>query len=167
MTKREILDLEKKNKDKIYLHKEGTFWIAYERSAHRFVEGIRAYKVTKKHIKVIGTEITSIGFPESALSNLAIEIVDRTDKLITLKAPVKKNERKFEKWKSEVKQSEPPKETAPPGVSLEERLRNFDLENKTPLDCMAFLVELKRHSNDALRPTTGIQRGIRPEPPNS
>ena len=67
MTKKEIIELEQVNRDKIHLFQEGSFWIAYERSAMRFVRSVRPYKVTKKEIKSLGASIASLGFPISAL----------------------------------------------------------------------------------------------------
>lgn len=54
MTQKEIYDLEKTNKDRIYLYREGIFWKAYERSAFYLSGPGGKLKPTKKFIKSVG-----------------------------------------------------------------------------------------------------------------
>lgn len=63
MTQKEIYDLEKTNKDRIYLYREGIFWKAYERSAFYLSGPGGKLKPTKKFIKSVGDSIISVGFP--------------------------------------------------------------------------------------------------------
>ena len=102
MTKQEIIAQESTNTDKIILHLEGTFWIAYERSAHRFVESIRPYSVKKKFIKTAAQEIVYLGFPQSILPNLDLDIIEQTEKQITLNAPKTPTEEQFTLWKQSI-----------------------------------------------------------------
>ena len=53
MYSKEILALEKENNANIILLKEGIFWRAYNVSAYLFLKYITAYKIKKKHIKLI------------------------------------------------------------------------------------------------------------------
>ena len=87
MTKKEIFELEIQNTDRIYLFLEGMFWIAYERSAFRFVHSVKPYQVKKKFIKNIGCELVSLGFPATALDAVAagLKRIDVSDKQIVFK----------------------------------------------------------------------------------
>ena len=171
MTKQEILDLERANSDKIHLLQEGSFWIAYERSAFRFVRTVKPYKVKKKMIKTVGCEVVSLGFPLKALYGIisegGLEIVERTDKRITLRAPDPLTDEDFDLWKAESEVFIPKSKLQPelnPNENAYEmktpsnavtsvsgalmvivhHIRNFSVENSTPMDCMFFVAELKR-----------------------
>lgn len=168
MTKKEIFDIEQTNRDKIYLYKEGMFWIAYERSAYRFANYIRPYRATKKMINSIALEMVSLGFPVALLDSLDVEILDRGDKQAILKAPDpnQPNEREFEAWKDAIALHQPKPqnpETPKPNPqqplpqleitqipSLADRLRDFNLANKTPMECMMFILELKNSLGDEI-----------------
>lgn len=66
----EILELERNNTHRIYLHLEGMFWKAYQCSAYLFLLHYKNYKVTKKFVKSIRQEVVSLGFPSTAFDNL-------------------------------------------------------------------------------------------------
>jgi hypothetical protein len=106
MTKQEIIEQERVNTSHIILHLEGTFWIAYERSAHRFAKSVKPYSARKKYIKAAQQEIVSLGFPAVALDTLGVEILERTEKQATLRAPQTFTEQEFDEWKKNVKQEE-------------------------------------------------------------
>lgn len=164
MTKKEIFELESDNFDHIHLFLEGTFWIAYEKSAFRFVKFVRPYRIKKKFIKNVGSEMASLGFPTSALDGLSssaptLEIVSRSDKQATLKVHGTFTAEEFGQWKSEIPLLVPDtgnhvSDTSPEVIDISNpipglteiicRIRNFDIGNKTPLECMFFISELKR-----------------------
>jgi hypothetical protein len=170
MTKQEILDLEQSNSDKIHLLQEGSFWIAYEKSAFRFVRTVKPYEVKKKRVKIVDCEVVSLGFPVSALDKIVseggLEIVERGDKRITLRAPDPLTDEAFESWKADLElfipDSKPTSEldrggageVKPPHVAAESdfgmqevivrRILDFGIENSTPMECMLFVSELKR-----------------------
>lgn len=53
MTQKEIFNSENENLEYIYLHKEGIFWKAYERSAFRVIQRQPGFKLKKKFIKAV------------------------------------------------------------------------------------------------------------------
>jgi len=67
MTVKEIIDQELRNKNAIYLLKEGMFFRAYNRSAMFMVTTLFPYKVHKKWIKKVNEHIYYCGFPEQSL----------------------------------------------------------------------------------------------------
>jgi len=150
---------------RIHLFKEGVFWIAYEQCAYWF-HLQKGYKPTKKLVKVVGQEVVSVGFPESVLERLT-ELHNGTDgtngTLVSVGDKMKVfalNEeidlKKFEEWKSglsltvkkeatsEILGTGGTDEAMEKNKTIEERIKAFDLWNKTPMDCMTFLTELKK-----------------------
>jgi hypothetical protein len=64
MTISAIRNLEQKAPNgNIRLYKEGTFWIAYERSAFHFFEYVKPYKILVRHYKQLDDKIVRLGFP--------------------------------------------------------------------------------------------------------
>jgi hypothetical protein len=148
------------NEVRIYL--EGSFWIAYEQSAYWFFLH-KGYKPTKKFVKCLGQEVVSVGFPKKTvvLENFIkdnkdikdikdITVINDTAKIIFLEEDISLPE--FEAWKNsiELRTDEvlpPSRQTVSPAAAAEtsivERIRSFPLENKTPMECMMFLAELR------------------------
>ncbi len=168
MTKREIFEIESSNADRIHLFLEGTFWIAYERSAFQFVRSIKPYQVKKKWIKNIGQDMVSLGFPSSALDAVVVglERLEVSEKRIILKAPEALLPEEFDRWQSAVpitkSTQHTEKATGFEAFSIEERVRSFDIGNKTPLECLLFVSELKEYlaritpSRHAIHATPGL-----------
>ena len=73
---KDILQQEQANTNSIFLHKEGIFWRAYEKSAYLFSLYIKAYQITKKYYKNVGSEVVYLGFPDSSLNNI-LKITDK------------------------------------------------------------------------------------------
>lgn len=71
MTCKEILELESTNTNCIYLHYEGTFLRAYERSAYFAHRYIHEFKVTKTYIKVVNQDVVRVGFPVNVFEKWA------------------------------------------------------------------------------------------------
>jgi hypothetical protein len=152
--------LKKEKGNPVFLYKEGVFWVAYEQSAYYFWQ-CKGYKPTKRYMKSIAREVVSIGFPTNALEAfldgsedvVSYEMHDNSY-LFHLKEPIA--ETVFSEWKSELplqENSSATKAEASPspgsGINQQEaliisKLREFPLANKTPLECMVFLSELKR-----------------------
>lgn len=66
-----ILALEASEEVKIYLHREGLFWKAYERSAFLLLrETGKKYQVKCRQMKATGDVVRSVGFPDSVLHQL-------------------------------------------------------------------------------------------------
>ncbi len=198
MTKQQVYDIETGNDDAIHLFREGTFWIAYERSAFRFVRSFKSYRVTKKYIQNIGRELVSLGFPGTILASLACEFISQGAAHVVLRSPwVEQGADEFAEWKAGVELLAPkapkvPKKSAaetldaasfaesassgalpatPPAATPEPseppitpmtteassafwaqelvtRLRDFNLESKTPMECMFFVAELKKKASE-------------------
>ncbi len=65
-----ILQIEQKNTNSIFLHKEGLFWRAYERSAYLFTLHIKVYQITKKFYKNVNSEVVYLGFHSNSLEQI-------------------------------------------------------------------------------------------------
>lgn len=197
MTLQEIIAAENCNTDRIYLYPEGVFWKAYERSAFAFVRRISRYKITKRFIKYLDTEIVSLGFPDTSRTRVLGDRPVQTGPygMLVLDGgtidPVA-----YVRWKEAIPlvaartaTTPPPAATsvAPPPtfgksggaprsgtgiasiaplvvasqpVATENRtsvveavlrdLRNFSVENATPLECLLFVSSLKKQLNGSL-----------------
>ena len=127
-----------KDLQKVYLYKEGVFWIAYEQSAY-LVSQVKALKPTKKFVKTIGQEVVSVGFPDTALANvlLSFRLISQSDTHVVAESSQAIELSAFEAWKSEL-----PLRTAENVISelpILKKLRIFSLADKTPIECMFFL----------------------------
>ena len=162
MTQKEIYDLEKTNKDRIYLYREGIFWKAYERSAFYLSGPGGKLKPTKKFIKSVGDSIISVGFP-CAVENGHIDaedILQREEKAIMIKAKSNNDPEGFQIWKDAVAIHVTTREQNVMGeateggqgeesVAMSETeqivaiLRGFNIESHTPLESMMCLSHLR------------------------
>lgn len=161
------------NPNEVKLYKEGVFWVAYEQSAY-YVWQKKGYKATRKMVKMLGQEIVSIGFPQSSYETFqhSITAVLEKDepyfKIFSLEKAIDADA--FQRWKaalpftreliSSQKVKAGTEDTAdflylfePEKCAKEElsgrdeicqKLRDFPLESKTPVECMLFLSELKK-----------------------
>jgi len=147
------------DKTRFTLFKEGIFYKCYNEDAMVFVQKIRAYKISSKFIKTVGTEVLSLGFPASEIEkenlNLhsiseSIEAASYIEKpygiIFSLKEDIKQNYPEFfekiQKSKNivEEKQLEYNKTT---NDLLVKMIQEFDLANSTPMQGMVFIQELK------------------------
>lgn len=211
MTLQEIIAAESRNTDKIYLHLEGIFWKAYERSAFAFIHRISRYKASKRFIKYLDTKVVSLGFPDASRPKVLGDrpLVQANDDLLLLDVGAIDPE-EYGRWKdalplivpkpatptvAPVVQSYsayaagrssipvPDEESVPLRVTVVEPpqllsaasiaassanikvgpesdlhevrnneavlrdLRNFSVENATPLECLIFVSSLKKQLN--------------------
>lgn len=65
MTIAQVIELEKDNRDKIYLFPVGGFYKAYEHSAFFFHTQVKAFKVSKRFVKSVNRDVVMLGFPIS------------------------------------------------------------------------------------------------------
>lgn len=171
MTVKEIIQIENGNRNTIILLREGIFWRAYEKSAYAFSMQVHPYKPTRKWVIAVKQDVVSLGFPVSAAENVlnGCKVLMRQEaRLVQAASPIDPDG--FEVWKQTVPRSLPPAVVAPepaaaspvmepaassvvsPAVSavgqccdgLADCIRRFNIESKTPVDCMLFLMELKR-----------------------
>ena len=171
----EILDAEKKRTEplhfrQVHLWADGSFYRAYEYSAWLCVRYIKQFKVTRRAIKSVGTDMLFVGFPQTSLEKLLIDgvtVQDKDDKNRLLTLPqelvIPDNgstlEEDFRNWRDTIPLSESKsleedklKFKANP-VSLTGIMKNileFPVESSTPLDCLHFIVELKKQAASML-----------------
>lgn len=157
---KDILDEEARNEGAfIRLYAEGIFYKAYERSAWTACRVLHPFMVKKRAVRKVGQEVLSIGFPKTSLTKWAggrrIEALGDDFVLIHLpdEERVPFDEQEFTAWKSGIALSEgenvteQPKQEQPAQTSVEvdicQSIRRFPIENKSPMDCMLFVSELK------------------------
>ena len=149
-----IADIIKTEDDaNIFLHNEGLFWRAYEYSAFAFIKNIKPYNTKKKFIKIVNSDIVFIGFPATTLHTILDLckqkgfVVNKNDKLITIELKTKKEG--FGIWKNEIEITESNK-TKNDDSTLSERIANFPLATKTPMEAQRFLYKLQMEINGNL-----------------
>ncbi|WP_298062368.1 hypothetical protein [uncultured Rikenella sp.] len=203
MTLQEIIAAENRNTDKIYLHLEGIFWKAYERSAFAFIHRISRYKASKRFVKYLDVQVVSLGFPDASRKKVLGDrpLFSQSDDMLVLDAGgIDVGE--YRRWKEGLplvvpKPAAPPAKAAQPlaygsgygaggrriaipvpdvesvprcaavdpapsgmaaahsapavEASVSEAvlrdLRNFSVENATPLECLLFVSSLKKQLN--------------------
>ena len=169
MTSQDFIRTEAANTDRIILYREGLFWKAYERSAFAVCSQVRAFKTTKKALKTLGGgHLVSIGFPAASENAVcgALECISREQDRVVFAAPravaagpgiaVAGNPAVAGHLPEERMRS-PSEAESRPGMRYAEAdfsltaacrvagaLKEFNLAEKTPLECMMFLSELKK-----------------------
>ncbi len=149
---KEVIILENKNTNSIILHKEGLFWRAYEKSAFLFMLHIKEYKVIKKYYKNVKSEVTHLGFPHSSLPGI-LQIAEHKiaheteNKIVIAKYELYENE--YTKWKQSIQLCQSFKTLAklPETSNLSDKIRNFPVASKTPIECQQFINELQNELN--------------------
>jgi hypothetical protein len=163
----DIYQLEIENQNCCYLIKDGIFWRAWERSAMQFCVNIKPYQVTKKRYKVINDFMVFIGFPDNYLNiiiqkckELNLEAVQNGN---TIKIIGFKEKTGFDEWKNKIQETHSSvaeinqeynlsnhEEKIRNVIPFEERVRQFPLAGKTPIECQQFLYELQNQLNGTL-----------------
>ena len=158
MTIQDIVNMEKENKDSIVLLKEGIFWKAYEMSAYLFHTYIKPFKLLRKYVETIKGDVVSLGFPvagtEKQLQGLNV-LLHEDDKIILSVSQTEHfTEDDFWNFKAKIPlmitKTENKETIKKQSVSvhwLEEKIKSFNIESKTPLDCMMFLTKIKEELN--------------------
>ncbi len=169
MTFREVFDSEKENIGKIILYREGLFWKAYERSAYHFVSYVNSYKVSRKHVKSLADDVVSVGFPTSVLEahKGKFEIESEEYGRVIIITGKQIDDAAFTAWKAAVPMAVGTPVAAAPVVQngsagvaaspfipsngllkgaldIIEEIRQFQIENKTPMECMMWAADLKK-----------------------
>ena len=155
----EILELEQNNTS-VILHKEGLFWRVYEHSAYLFAKYIKEYNLTKKFYKNVKQEVVYLGFPQNSVSkieNICKEkgfLFQKEDKHIKITGLKDFVAKEFVKWKTKIPlyivgTSISCADTSEVTIenTLIERIKSFNLVNKTPIECQSFIVELQTEIN--------------------
>ena len=171
---KDILEVERNRSEKgtyitIYLFPEGTFYRAYEWSAWLCCRYISQFKATRRELKgEQGETVVFVGFPVTSLGKFLPEnaqMVTNEDKTVSITLPVSVFQEgedaealrnAFEHWKKSV-----PLATSRKGTVKEDlknasdvqprrmseimlRILAFPVEQKTPMECMNFIAEIKQ-----------------------
>ncbi|MCF0183566.1 MAG: hypothetical protein HUK01_04440 [Bacteroidaceae bacterium] len=132
----------------------GGFLRAYNRSAWKFHTFINDYKVKRMFVKSANEEVVSLGFPETSLHALTDGRQMTTTDLgfdLMLKPGETLRADDYEAWVAAIpvtNNSRSDYEACPlsgPEAEREvlRRLMQFPVERRSPLDCQAFLSELR------------------------
>jgi len=149
--KEKLLLESEKDYNTIILHREGLFYVAYEHSAWLFHNFVQNFKTKKTFVKSVGGEVVSLGFPASSLERFSgICRIVTEDNLVRMQLNdcTVSDKDNFETWKSkqgtdDCKAAESDSTTANCD-DIYNMIRNFPVESKTPVDCMLFLIEIKK-----------------------
>lgn len=153
----------------IHLFQEGTFYRAYELSAWLCFRYIKQFKATHRQLKTESESLVLIGFPLTSLDKYQAEgnfkILHNEDKKVDIKISseyLKEYEdiehlyNDFFNWKmcvplvtSKKKQEYPYSKGGDikQSKNIDEVLQEimlYPLENKTPIECMVFLSEIRK-----------------------
>lgn len=145
------------------LYKEGLFYKCFNEDAMVFSQRVKDYKVTPKFVKSVGAAVLSLGFPVSEVDkgNLtllsisesvgALSYKDEPEGIVfLLKEDIKQNYNKFQAVIISENVSNAEKDFSNNNASskkLEKMILEFDLANSTPMQSMAFILELKKSLN--------------------
>ncbi|MCT4264097.1 hypothetical protein HZP32_18430 [Elizabethkingia anophelis] len=144
----------RENYHSVQLYKQGVFWVAYEQSAYSIWLHKR-YRINKKYIKSLKSDVVSLGFPESVLDEIGeIYKQDELKSSSEYKSyllPEELNKTLFLKWRFNTHTPSPQLCITSDVVT---KIKSFCLSNKTPLEAYLFLYELQSDLN------TGMNHGI-------
>ncbi len=137
----------------IKLYKQGLFWVAYEQSAY-YMWQLKGFKPTKKWFKNIKSQVVQVGFTniEEVLKTEDSTILEKQDTYVCFNSIKAMELHQFEDWKNTVVLSDV-KDTSPiqnvqKNKGLAESILAFDITNKTPIDALLFINELKKIITD-------------------
>lgn len=149
---KDIFEYEKINTSTIRLYKEGIFYKAYDKSAYAFISQIHPYTAKIKYYKIIGENVVSIGFPQSAIEKFSAHFDSKVeeDKSLTIECE-EIDSTAFENWKSTIPITETKERTqivgatvSPSALEVIDMIKSYPLESKSPMECMMFISELKQ-----------------------
>ncbi|MBD8347735.1 hypothetical protein [Dysgonomonas sp. HGC4] len=144
----------------IFLYREGIFWKAYQQSAYRVLQRKPGFRLKKKFVKAVSCEVVSLGFPDETLERIfnTEEIENAGEKMIC----IQDNDidmQAYREWFDAVPLSEQKENVAPPQPELIyintqdtvlKKIREFPIEQSTPIDCMIFLVSVRKELKEKL-----------------
>lgn len=169
---KEIIDIEGNRADAqarqtMHLYKEGTFIRAYNWSAWLCCRYLNAFKVNKRLYNGIDKPVAYIGFPETSISKWvkSPQLLEQLDEkhfvLVLDMAPEDLDESEmnalYESWYNDIPliEQKPKNEKRSAGevyasahpsslTGVMQKIIAYPLENKSPIDCMLFLSEIKK-----------------------
>ena len=143
------------------LYKEGMFYKCYNEDAMVFSRHIKAYHISVKHVKNTGSDVLSLGFPESEVTRGKLPLdhisealgagnysVEEKQVVFRLKEDMKQD---YAGWcKNHSVREKPGPDDGPSSPSsgkiraLLSDIKTFDLANSTPMQGLQFIQELKQ-----------------------
>lgn len=154
-----ITSEEDTNSGFIHLHKEGSFWKAYERSAYLLCTQVRQLKVRQRVVKSLaGRVVVSVGFPvahQERTLPASLAVVTSSDTLLTVAASAPFDAEGYDAWRRSLSAAASNEAPTPATVIADDAvsrseafvvdaLRHFDLAHSTPLDTMDFVNRLQQ-----------------------
>lgn len=141
-TMQEILKTEReKRPGTVVLFDEGLFLKAYEESACRLAQQY-GLKVKCRAVKAAGETVASVGFPKSSLAKYAPNAVGQGGHMEA--DGIEAGAVPFAEWKAEAAAADA---TSASADWLAEAVARYPVESKSPVECMLFLLELKKRLN--------------------
>jgi hypothetical protein len=143
------------------LYKEGLFYKCYNEDAMVFTEKVKKYKVSARFIKTVGSQVLSLGFPLTVggKNNLTLKTialaVEAISFLIGEKSVVfmlkNKEVHDYPRFKESILASVSEPLVAKNNTDcyslaskIEQKIQEFDLVNRSPMQCILFVQELKK-----------------------
>ena len=132
----------------IKLYKQGLFWVAYEQSAY-YIWQIKGFKPSKKWYKNILKEVVQVGFPnvDEVLKANDIEIIEQQEAYVCFNIKNDIKQQSFDEWKNALILTEAKNQSNTilcKKETVEERIAQFDISNKTPMEALLFINDLKK-----------------------
>ena len=153
----------------IHFCKEGNFYRAYEYSAWLAVRYAGELNVTRRYSKAANGDIVMVGFPLSSLQKFTPEgvtpVFSDDGQLMTMTIPaerfkedetLEKMQEEFQNWKHSVEASNKNGQGEGGGKPTSQQVKSscltdimhkiitFPIEQKSPMECMGFLAEIKK-----------------------
>jgi hypothetical protein len=143
------------------LYKEGLFYKCYNEDAMLFVQKVRAFKVSDKFVKSVKAKVNSIGFPASEVLNGNLSFESISEKIGAKSFEVKnelvqfylkdlESKKGYKDWvevqhKNELlaQVPEPIYSKTNNSAHLLAMIKDYDLANRTPMQGLSFIQELK------------------------
>lgn len=165
----EVLMMQSGERSVIHLHREGSFYRAYEWSAYLSCRFLHEFKVNKRMFKGFEQPVAYIGFPETSLAKWMPEGAEQTEleeKHLAIRLPdvmlseesPEVQDAAFLSWKEAIpltdnknekrKNSQQDHSDDDTGrlslTGIMQRILAFPIESKSPLESMVFLADIKR-----------------------
>lgn len=173
MDLKEIIDIEHKRTAvpqmrEMYFYKEGSFMRAYEYSAWLWCKYVREFKPTHRRAKSVDGAIIHIGCPVTSIANNLPDgatsvncddgsvVITLPDTMIPDTADLAAIAVEFDQWKQSFPITEPTKKKSDTEIlenafavqpatmsGILQQILAFPIENKSMIECVTFLSELK------------------------
>ncbi len=150
-TIKEKLDIERHNVQTIKLWAEGTFYVAYERSAYLFTIHVKQYKVRYRYVKAAQQDVVSIGFNKLVLPTLPYDVTACDDGSMMITVDTHIDEQDYEIWRTKVLNQDTVDATINQEIQRSSaenevitHIRSLNMADMTPMQCMVLLAELQK-----------------------